>query len=150
MKLLVPVDGSSESIDTVKQSIKIAKEYDYSIKLIKVIDPQEINRQKRYSNRWHQVDGSLISGKGESTVDLEVRAIYILSEIAESLRMYDVAIEKEVLIGKLHTKILEIAKNEKFDLIVMDNRGISKFKQFFLGSEINKVLSGSPCPVLVV
>ena len=150
MKLLVPVDGSSESINAVKKSIKIAKEYDCSIKLIMVINPHDIKRQKRYSKRWHQVDGSIISGKSESTADLEVRATYIISEIAESLKIYDVEIEKEVLIGKLPTIILEIAKIENFDLIVMDNRGLSKFKRLFAGAATSKVLSSSSCPVLVV
>ena len=150
MKLLVTVDGSTESIDTVKKSIKIAKEYDYSIKMIKVIDPHDIARQKRYSKRWHQVDGSIISERNDSTEDLEVRAIYILSEIAESLKIYDIEIEKEVLLGKLSTKILETASKEKFDLIVMDNRGLSRFKSLFSGSATDKVLSNSPCPVLFV
>jgi len=150
MKLLVPVDGSSESINAVKKSINIAKEYDFSIKLIMVIDPHDIARQKRYSKRWHQVDGSIISGKSESTADLEVRATYIISDIAESLKIYDVEIEKEVLIGNLPTIILEIAKKENFDLIVMDNRGLSKFKRLFAGAATSKVLSASSCPVLVV
>jgi len=150
MKLLVPVDGSSESINVVKKSINIAKEYDCSIKLIMVINPHDIKRQKRYSKRWHQVDGSIISGKSESTADLEVRATYIISEIAESLKIYDVEIEKEVLIGKLPTIILEIAKIENFDLIVMDNRGLSKFKRLFAGAATSKVLFASSCPVLVV
>ena len=150
MKLLVPVDGSSRSINTVKKSIKIAKEYDYSIKLIMVINPHDITNQKRYSKRWHQVDGSIISGKNEITESLEVRAMYMLNEIVESLRIYDIDIEKEVLIGKFVTKILEAAKKENFDLIVMDNRGMSKFKWLFSYLAINKVLSKSPCPVLVV
>jgi len=150
MKLLVPVDGSSRAINTVKKSIKIAKEYDYSIKLIMVINPHDITNQKRYSKRWHQVDGSIISGKNEITESLEMRAMYMLNEIVESLRIYDIDIEKEVLIGKFVTKILEAAKKENFDLIVMDNRGMSKFKWLFSCLAINKVLSKSPCPVLVV
>jgi len=150
MKLLVPVDGSAESINAVEKSINIAKEYDYSIKLIKVINPQDITRHKRYSKRWHQVDGSIISGKNENIISLETRATYILNEIAESFKMYDVKIEKDVLIGKLPAKILEIANKENFDLIVMDNRGLSKFKRLFWGAATNKVLSDSPCPVLIV
>jgi len=150
MKLLVPVDGSAESINAVEKSINIAKEYDYSIKLIKVINPQDITRHKRYSKRWHQVDGSIISGKNENIISLETRATYILNEIAESFKMYDIKIEKDVLIGKLPAKILEIANKENFDLIVMDNRGLSKFKRLFWGAATNKVLSDSPCPVLIV
>jgi len=150
MKILVPVDGSSVSMKTVKKSIKIAKEYDYSIKLIMVINPHDIAKQKRYSKRWHQVDGSIISGKNETNVDFEARATYILSEITESLKRYDMEIEKEILIGKLSTKILEIVKKENFGLIIMDNRDLSKFKRFFLGSATNKVLSASLCPVLIV
>ncbi|HBV68623.1 MAG TPA: universal stress protein, partial [Clostridiales bacterium] len=37
-----------------------------------------------------------------------------------------------------------------FDLIVMGNRGLPKFKRFFVGSVTQKVISEAPCPVLVI
>ena len=53
-------------------------------------------------------------------------------------------------VGEIYEKILDIAKDENFDLIVMGNRGFSKIKRFFVGSVTQKVISEAPCPVLVI
>lgn len=150
MKILVPVDGSSASINVVKKSIEIAKKYNFSIKLINVIEPGDVSSHRRNDKLWHQVDGSIISGKDESQMSLEVNSTQLLDEIIEKLDSFDVKIEKEVLLGEPHVKILETAKNENFDLIVMGNRGLSKIKRLLLGSITQKVLSESQCPVLVI
>jgi len=150
MKILVPIDDSSASIIAVKKAIEIAKKYDFSIKLIYVIEPGDVSSYKRNEKLWHQVDGSIISGIHESEMSLEVKSAQLLDVITEKLDFLDIKLEKEVLFGEPHVKILETAKNENFDLIVMCNRSVSKIKQLFLGSVTQKVLSESLCPVLVI
>ena len=46
--------------------------------------------------------------------------------------------------------IVEIANNEKADLLVLGSRGLSEFKGMLLGSVSHKVLQRSDCPVLVI
>lgn len=150
MKLLVPIDGTSESLNALKKSFQIANEYEFTIKIIKVIDPREISRTIRYSRRWHQVDGSIISDEVMKPVNLQARADSLLNEMTEKFNMYNVSVEKEVLIGKVHSKILETAHNEDFDLIVMGKRDLSKFKNMFTRSITKKVNSRSNCPVFIV
>ncbi|HBC32472.1 MAG TPA: universal stress protein, partial [Clostridiales bacterium] len=52
--------------------------------------------------------------------------------------------------GEPYSKIIEAARNDNIDIIVMSNRGFSKVKRFFVGSVTQKVIAEAPCPVLVV
>jgi nucleotide-binding universal stress UspA family protein len=48
-----------------------------------------------------------------------------------------------------HTAIIDTAKKQGCDLIVMGSHGYGGFKQWVLGSETTRVLSQSKIPVLV-
>lgn len=156
MKLLVPVDGSLASFNAVKKSIEIARKYDFSIKLITVVEQNNVSRHNRNERLWRQVDGSIIAGTTRTQKDDE-----LTSELRESaqnrldsiLRENDFAglkVEKEVLEGEADQVILEEANRGGFDLVVMGNRGFSKIKRFFVGSVTQSVISEAKCPVLVI
>lgn len=46
--------------------------------------------------------------------------------------------------------IVDVAKKESADLIVLGSRGLSEFKGLLLGSVSNKVVQRATCPVLVI
>lgn len=46
--------------------------------------------------------------------------------------------------------ILEVAKTEACDMVVMGSRGRPDLEGLLLGSVTHRVLEASPCPVLVV
>lgn len=157
MKLLVPVDGSTASINAVKKSIEIANMHDFSIKLIKVINPSDYAGSSLSEKLWSQTESPISSDKGiaadgskEIASISRKNAIKLLDSITNQLNFSNIKVEKEVLFGEPYVKILEIAKNENFDLIVIGNRGFSKIKRFFLGSVSGRVISEAPCPVLVI
>ena len=156
MKLLVPVDGSDSSINVMKKAIEIAKKYDFSIKLINVVSSDLSRRFKRSEQMWRQVDGSVISGREISldvddlTSKMRENSDEMLDTIIKQFDFGDVKVEKEVLFGEPHAEIIEMSEKEKFDLIVMGNRGYSDTKRFFVGSVTQRVISESKCPVLVI
>ena len=156
MRLLVPVDGSAASFNAAKKSVEIAKAYDFSLKLITVVDHENLTRHRRNERLWHQVDGSIAAGRtavfGDDsfTDSLSENAEELLRSIVEDLDLCDIKLEKEVLFGEPYQMILDKAKEEKADLIVMGNRGFSKIKRFFVGSVAQRVISEAPCPVLVI
>ena len=156
MKLLVPVDGSLASYNAAKKSAEIAKSYGFTVKLLTVVDYDNISRQSRNEKLWRQVDGSLIAGRTRTLDDDELagemreNAMGLLDSLTEELDFGDIKTEKEVLFGEPYHMILETAEKEKFDLIVMGNRGFSKIKRFFVGSVTQRVISEAPCPVLVI
>lgn len=156
MKMLVPVDGSSASINAVKKAIEITKKVDFSIKLLSVVSYENLSRSLRNQQLWNRVDGSIIGGEGKLKIEDEVMGMKIkmqqrlLDAIADDIYFGEIKVEKQVAVGEIYEKILDIAKDENFDLIVMGNRGFSKIKRFFVGSVTQKVISEAPCPVLVI
>lgn len=156
MKMLVPVDGSLASYNAAAKSAEIAKNYGFTVKLITVVDHENVTRHTRNEKLWRQVDGSLIAGRTRTLDDDELAgemresATGLLDSLTEELDFGDIKIEKEVLFGDPYQMILDTAEKEKFDLIVMGNRGFSKIKRFFVGSVTQRVISEAPCPVLVI
>ena len=156
MKILTPVDGSKASINAVKKSIEIAEKYDFSIKLVTVITTHESRRDRRNEHLWRQVDGSIISGRSvlveedQFTNKLRDTANDLLNSITAEFDFGQIKVEKEVLLGEAYEEILEVARDEKVDLIVMANRGFSSIKHFFTGSVVQRVISEASCPVLVI
>lgn len=155
MKLLVPIDGSYASINALKKAMEIAKNYDFSMKLVTIVEESHLAGYGRNENFWHQVDGSIISHdvvkKGnETATKMEEHAAELLADIISKLDFSGINLEKEVLVGEPSIEILELAKNEHFDLIVMGNRGMSKLQRFFTGSVTQRVIAEAPCPVLAI
>jgi nucleotide-binding universal stress UspA family protein len=156
MKILVPVDGSLASYNAAKKSVEIAKTYGFTLKLITVVDHESLARHRRNERLWHQVDGSIAAGRTPVFGDdkfadsLNENAKELLDSIVDDLDLCDIKAEKEVLFGTPYQMILEKAKEDKADLIVMGNRGFSKIKRFFVGSVTQRVIAEAPCPVLVI
>ena len=145
MKLLVPVDGSNASISAVKKALELAREYCFSIKLISVVTARD-SEYRRHENAWKGVDGSIISESEDLEKMLEKKikknAQRLLDAIVSKLDFSGIRVEKEVLLGEPYAKIVETAKNDNIDIIVMSNRGFSKVKRFFVGSVTQKVKIG--------
>lgn len=152
MKLLVPIDGSKASINALKKAIEIAKKHEFSVTLLTVVEENHIPGYGRNQNFWHQVDGSIITVGVEHEVvsKLEERAAELLDQITSAFDFSGIELEKTVVTGEPSIEILDLAKNEKFDLIVMGNRGMSKIKRFFTGSVTQRVIAEAPCPVLSI
>ncbi len=156
MKILVPVDGSFASFNAAKKSIEVAKTYGAVLKLITVIDLDSISRHHRSERLWRQVDGSIIAGRSrtvkneELTGEMRENAWGLLNSLDEELDFEGITVEKDVLLGEPYHVILDTAREEKMDLIVMGNRGFSKIKRFFVGSVTQRVISEATCPVLVI
>ena len=59
-------------------------------------------------------------------------------------------IQSELLFGSPAERILEYAESKECDLIVMGTRGRSGIASLLLGSQVQKVITNSACPVLAV
>jgi nucleotide-binding universal stress UspA family protein len=61
-----------------------------------------------------------------------------------------ITIHEELMFGSPAESILEVEKTRNCDLIIMGARGMSGLQNLLLGSQVNKVISHSKCPVLAV
>ena len=61
-----------------------------------------------------------------------------------------ITIHEELMYGSPAESILEVEKTQNCDLIIMGTRGMSGLQNLLLGSQVNKVIIHSKCPVLAV
>lgn len=74
----------------------------------------------------------------------------VLSECEKRVKAENVPVETLLKQGHAVEEILKTAREGKFDLIVMDSRGLSTIKEIALGSVREGVMHHAPCPVLVI
>lgn len=84
----------------------------------------------------------------EVTSGLLIRAKDMLDELAQGESTME--IEKKVLIGIAKHEIVNYAKTEAIDLIVMGATGRGAIERALVGSTTTYVVTHAPCNVLVV
>lgn len=155
--ILVPYDGEATQDKAVDNAIKIAKSVQNSeIILLHVIQEIALPATISFSPKplYSFKTGEII------TPEAYIKEIYhaLRKEMKEKLeknqqKCNDVGISSQIKIemGDPAEKILEYAKKNKFDLIVMGTerkKGISKYVSF--GSVAKKVSEHSPCPIMLI
>jgi nucleotide-binding universal stress UspA family protein len=140
MKILVAVDGSSNSLRAVKYAIQLAEELrsKTSLTLINVHDDDPLNIVKRH-----------VGSKAVKDYLIEMSQ----KELKAALRILDRSQVKHsciIELGQIAPMICKIAKEEKMDLIIMGAKGRSGIADIVLGSVSQKVSILAKQPVLLV
>lgn len=88
----------------------------------------------------------------EVPVDVMIRrsADPILRRTISAMGLTEDRVDFEVQVGEPAEEIVDLARLEAYDMIVVGSRGLSPVKELLLGSVSNRVLHTAPCPVLVV
>lgn len=139
-KILVPIDFSETGMLALEHASFMARLAKADLLLLHVLPVQEYHFEipepvMRIEN--HDEVNQIVDQKLAETID-RVRANY--GCVAKSLSSR----------GKVAHEIMEIASEQKVDLIVMGTHGASGFEEFFLGSNAHKVVTVAPCPVITV
>ncbi len=135
MKIIVPVDGSAYSLKAVETACDLAKAQPSStlVLMAVAIEIPELGEGRYiYEKMKAQAEAALIQAK----------------EVAQKCGTVG-----EVLLATGASpadEIVRVAKDEKADLIVIGSRGLASKTISFLGSTASKVVTYSPCSVLVV
>ncbi|MEB3353929.1 MAG: universal stress protein [Cyanobacteriota bacterium] len=143
-RLLVPTDGSELSDRAVEQAVDLASALGAEVRFLHVQISFPIS----------------LVGVGElvepSTIDALVtaarqRAETILGAAMAVADQAGVKAESSVQTNPMpHRVIVEAAQQQGCDLIVMASHGRKGLEGLLIGSETQRVLTHSPCPVLVV
>lgn len=88
----------------------------------------------------------------EVPMDVMIRRMAepVLRTTLSALGLPDERVATEVQVGEPAEEIVDYARLEQIDMIVMGSRGLSPIKELLLGSVSDKVLRTAPCPVLIV
>jgi len=133
--ILVPLDGSKNSIRALKNAIVLAKQNDATITGLFVIQsfPTEIGLMKT------------MLGKALSKHYKHFMSIAKTMCTKKDIKFLDV-----VEFGEEGQTIVSFADHNNFDLIVIGSRGMGKLGEVFLGSTSNYVMHSSKIPVMII
>ncbi|MFD2203061.1 universal stress protein [Shivajiella indica] len=139
-RIIVPVDFSSYADNAFLTALKIADKANSSITCVNVVStPLDWEKLSAEKKKQHP-----------DILDLEAEAKDKLKAFVMDHKLGGVPVETVVEVGVPHEQIIKVANKHKADLIVIGAYGIGYTNEKFLGSNLQKVLRNSECPVLAV
>lgn len=137
-KIIVPIDFSNYSEYALKAAALLSKKTEAVIYALHMLDLQEINLS-------------------QSPDFSQEKSIYFLKMAEKKFKdflqkdfLQEVKVVPVVKHYKVFSEINEIAKEINTDLVIMGSEGATGFKEFFTGSNTEKVIRHSEVPVLVI
>ncbi len=139
--ILVPLDGSPLAEQAIPLAARLARTTGGSVLLVRVVSPlPEFGMYVPESFPYLQ----------DIQDDEAARATAYLSQMAASVPLDGINTQIAVFSGAIAAHLLDAARDEQIDLIVMSSHGYSGFKRWALGSIAQKVIHHSPVPVLLL
>lgn len=138
--ILVPVDFSEHSREALRYARQIAALYDSGLQLLHVIE------ETLYPSFYVLKR----SPSPDRSVELRQRAERELQRLFEETPGPFATACFRVIEGRASTDIVEFAKTQASDLIVIASHGLSGIERLLMGSITEKVVRRAPCPVLTV
>ena len=141
--ILVGTDGSDTATTAVRYAIDLARELGARLQIVSAYEP--VSEQRLQHERVQvPTDVQWVTGPREEVLSL-------LQTAQDEARGAGVeAIETFARQGDAADAILDVAEEQRTDLIVVGNKGMTGAKRFLLGSVPNKVSHHAPCSVLIV
>lgn len=140
-KLLVPTDFSKQADQAFEVACQLAKRYKAQLHLIHLVEfPHTI---------LESVTGSQNFEPPEALFFLKM-AQKKFQELKSRHFAADINIIDTVKFSPIHQGILDYAKNESIDTIIMGSHGTSGFEELFIGSNTEKIVRHATHPVLVI
>ena len=134
-KILVPLDGSSNSMRGLDRAIEIAKGGGAEITGFYV---------------FHLPIAAGIKYTAKMKEEAQKKAVKAIGPAMNKTQKAGATFKYKTGGGNTGSEIVKFAKNGKFDMIVIGARGLGGAKEMFLGSTSNYVMHKTAVPVLVV
>jgi nucleotide-binding universal stress UspA family protein len=139
-KIICPTDFSDPSYEGLKAAREFAEHFSAELMLVHVIFP-----------------GPIVPGVAEpgfhipaALKSMQETAEKTLADIAQQKKFADIKVRTKVINGKPAYEIVNLADEEKADIIVIATHGESGWQKFLFGSVTEKVIRMASCPVLTI
>ncbi|MEI8201477.1 MAG: universal stress protein [Bacteroidota bacterium] len=134
-EIIVPIDFSECSINAFEHALDIAAKTKHDLELLWV----KSNNSKN----------ELIKDKGEKIDDV------VTKRFEEILKKYQPKLVSNKLSykireGKVYKEVVTEAKEKNAFLIVTGTHGSSGFEEIFIGSNANRIIASSQCPIITI
>lgn len=142
-KILVPTDFSNIANNALKEAIHIAKKSNAEIVLLSVVEEGSTGSIK--------ITGEIMKRDVQENIYFIKLVEKTKERIAKIISEHnDVTIYPEIRMGNPFHSISDIVSEQDVNLIVMGTRGASGLAELVIGSNTEKVVRHSKCPVLSV
>lgn len=145
-KILVPIDFSENSINALHVAAEIARKSGAVLEMLHVnlaaiyaAPLSEFVPVAKYNSDDEQYDETASS-------EMERLKMELIADPAYANLNITTRVEE----GYLHSSLRNVVNEDKVDLVVMGTKGSSGLNEFLIGSNTEKVVRTSPCPVLAV
>lgn len=134
--ILVAVDGSRQAKQAFKEALEVTKRNQGNLTILAVVDYKYAFGDPAFINDAISIH--------MNNAELEVDALLSEFDLAE------IDFKKEILSGSPKRQIVDYAKENQIDLIMIGATGTGAFEQMVLGSTTAYVVNHAPCNVMVV
>jgi nucleotide-binding universal stress UspA family protein len=142
-RIVIGTDGSETAAEAVRQAGEIGQRLGADVLVVSAYEP--VSQQRLREERQHVPDDMAHTVGPKEDVEAT------LTEAVEALKSGGIDNVKTFSRqGDPADAILDVAEEEKADLIIVGNKGMTGAKRFLLGSVPNKVSHHAPCSVLIV
>lgn len=139
--IVVGTDGSQTALTAVQHAVDLAARLGARLQLVSAYEPVTDLRQRE----------PLAAPAEEWLVKAREDVLAVLEEAAALARASGIRdVETFARQGDAADAILDVAEEQRSDLVIIGHRGRTGAKRFLLGSVPNKVSHYAPCSVLIV
>lgn len=142
-RILVPVDLSDGSRELIDYAVRLARPFKASVEVVHAWEPPQ-----------YVAPDLLVAAPGWNSQSLEHVAVEAATkELTAQLNQGEppgVPVSQKIVVGEAASTILDLAEQDKCDLIVMGTHGRRGLPRLLLGSVAQKVVARAPCPVLTI
>jgi universal stress protein A len=139
-RILAPTDFSELSKQGLQSALELAEAFGAKLLLLYVVEPPP-----------YPVEGIVPSHLGATLLDdLERQATNDLAQMLSETQASNMDVARRVVVGIPYRKIVDVAEEEKIDLIVMTTHGRTGLSHLVMGSVAEKIVRTAPCPVLTI
>ena len=146
-KILVPTDFSKPAQIAVEVAADIAKKANAELTLLHIVEEAtagSFNIEGEVSSRSQDWEEKIF------TMRLIEKGKKQMAKAVEDLKAAGVKVRSELKIGAPFHGMRSIITDKKVDLVVMGTAGMTKLEESIIGSNTEKVVRHSDCPVLTV
>ena len=141
-KILYPTDFSELSTYALRYALSFAHAYQAKLHCLHVVDE---------AYQYWTAMGPNSVPVGPATEDILQSACKEMDSFAaEHLKDAEVEVITDVVLGRPFMEIIQYARKQCIDLIVLATHGRTGLSHVLLGSVAERVVRKSPCPVLTI
>ncbi len=144
-KILIPFDGSEHSRKAIEFATGVAKQDNAELYLIHIVEDKEIPPEILEYIEGEKIDGAL----GKVSAKLISEGIMKIAQKQVQAKGLKIA-KLMVFRGDPAEEIIQFAKNNEIDMIVIGSRGLGRIKGLLLGSVSTKVCHLAECTCVTI